>query len=118
MIERKWDMSDEQRFVEATLLTYLSLPQARDKVDSNDRLFAKELYQLGYELYNVEAALLLGSVRKSFARHSVGWTVNLKEFEPYVKEVGNERLDINYVRYLRHLLLPVLKLGEEKPGKK
>lgn len=117
MISRRWwDVSCEENYVGATLETYLSLPQTPDSVQSEDRSFASELYRQGYELYNVEAALLVGSVRRIFSNpHSFQPRMcSLKEFESYIEELRNEHIELDYVRYLRHLLSPVLHLGAQK----
>lgn len=117
--QRWWDVACEDSFVEAILDTYVSLPQTPDGAEIEDRGFASELYRQGYELYNVEAALLLGSIRRSFSnRHTFQPTMrSLKEFASYIEELRGERLELEYVRYLRHLLSPVLRVGVEKGGK-
>jgi len=38
---------------------------------------------------------------------------SLKEFTSYIEELRDERLELEYVRYLRHLLSPVLALKPE-----
>jgi hypothetical protein len=109
---RWWDVTCEDNFIEAVLDTYVSLPQTPDGAQAEDRIFAGELYRQGYELYNVEAALLLGSIRRTFSnRHMFQPTMrSLKGFTSYIEELRDERLDLDYVRYLRHLLSPVLSL--------
>lgn len=110
--QRWWDLACEDDFVEAVLDTYVSLPQTPDGVEIDDRTFASELYRQGYELYNVEAALLLGSIRRTFSNHHMFQPTmrSLKEFSSYIEELRDERLELEYVRYLRHLLSPVLAL--------
>jgi hypothetical protein len=110
--QRWWDVACEGRFVEAVLDTYVSLPQTPEGAETEDRIFASELYRQGYELYNIEAALLLGSIRRTFSnRHMFQPTMrSLKEFSSYIEELREERLELEYVRYLRHLLSPVLAL--------
>lgn len=110
--QRWWDLACEDGFVEAVLDTYVSLPQTPDGVETGDRIFASELYRQGYKLYNVEAALLLGSIRRIFSnRLSFQPTMrSLKEFTSYIEELCDERMELEYVRYLRHLLSPVLAL--------
>jgi hypothetical protein len=113
--QRWWDVACEDGFVEAVLDTYVSLPQTPDGAETEDRRFASELYRQGYELYNVEAALLLGSIRRIFSsRLSFQPTMrSLKEFTCYIEELRDERLELEYVRYLRHLLSPVFALKPE-----
>lgn len=96
--------------------TYLSLPQTPDDVGLEDRSFASELYHRGYALYKVEAALLLGSLRRVFSNpHSFEPRIRcLAEFTSYIEELRDEDLETDYVRYLRHLLSPVLRLGAQK----
>ena len=117
MISRRWwDISCEENYVGATLETYLSLPQTPDSVQSEDRTFASDLYRQGFELYNVEAALLVGSVRRIFS-NPLSFQPrmrSLKEFSSYIEELRNERIELEYVRYLRHLLSPVLHLEARK----
>lgn len=119
MTRRRWDVSYEENFVEAILDTYVSLPQTPDDVGLADRSYAIELCHQGYPLYKVEAALLLGSVRRVFSNpHSFRPRVRcLAEFASYIEELCDEDLEIDYVRYLRHLLSPVLRLGAEKGSK-
>lgn len=119
MIGRRWDVSCEENFVEAVLDTYISLPQTPDGVSKEDRRFVYELYREGYGLYNIEAALLLGSIRRIFSNpHSYRPKVSsLKEFRNYIEELRNEPLQADYARYLRHLLSPVLRL-ESEPSQK
>lgn len=116
MTRRRWDVSYEEHFVEAILDTYVSLPQTPEDVGLADRSYASELCHQGYPLYKVEAALLLGSVRRVFSNpHSFQPRVRcLAEFASYIEELCDEDLEIDYVRYLRHLLSPVLRLGAEK----
>lgn len=116
MIRRRWDISYEENFVEAVIDTYVSLPQTSDDVGLADRSFASELCHQGHPLYKVEAALLLGSLRRIFSNpHSFQPRVScLAEFSSYIEELRDEDLEIDYVRYLRHLLSPVLRLGAEK----
>jgi hypothetical protein len=113
--QRWWDVACEQSFVNAILDTYVSLPQTPNSAEVQDRRFACELYHQGYELYNVEAALLLCSVRRIFTRRlSFEPTMrNLKEFASYIEEFRSKHLELNYVRYLRDLLSPVLCLERE-----
>lgn len=119
MTRRRWDVSYEESFVEAVLDTYLSLPQTPDDVGLADRSFASELCHQGYALYQVEAALLLGSLRRIFSNpHSFQPRMRcLAEFTSYIEELRHEDLETDYVRYLRHLLSPVLGLGAEKGRK-
>ncbi len=116
---RRWDMSYEENFVEAVIDTYVSLPQTADDVGLADRNFASELCHQGYALYKVEAALLLGSLRRIFSNpHSFQPRItSLLEFTSYIEELRDEDLEIDYVRYLRHMLSPVLRLGAEKKSK-
>ena len=119
MTRRRWDLSYEENFVESVINTYVSLPQTPDDVGLSDRNLASELCQQGYALYKVEAALLLGSLRRIFSNpHSFHPRIgSLAEFTSYIEELRDEDLEINYVRYLRHLLSPVLRLGDEKGSK-
>ncbi len=116
---RRWDMSYEENFVEAVIDTYVSLPQTADDVGLADRNFASELCHQCYALYKVEAALLLGSLRRIFSNpHSFQPRItSLLEFTSYIEELRDEDLEIDYVRYLRHMLSPVLRLGAEKKSK-
>lgn len=113
MISRRWwDVACEDGFVQAVLDTYVSLPQTPDSAETTDHGFAGELYRQGYKLYNVEAALLLGSIRRIFS-NPVSFQPkmrSLREFTSYIEELRDEPLDLEYVRYLRHLLSPVLVL--------
>lgn len=114
---RPWDVSYEESFVEAVIDTYLSLPQTPDDVGLEDRCFAESLYHRGYALYKVEAALLLGSLRRIFSNHPHSFQPRIRslaEFTSYIEELRDEDLEIDYVRYLRHLLSPVLRLGAQK----
>jgi hypothetical protein len=116
---RRWDDTYEENFIEAVIGTYVSLPQTPDDVGLSDRSYASELSQQGYPLYKVEAALLLGSIRRIFSNpHSFQPRVrSLAEFTSYIEELRDEDLEIHYVRYLRHLLSPVLRLGIERESK-
>lgn len=113
--QRWWDVASEDGFEKAILDIYVSLPQTPNNVETEDRSFARELYRRGYELYNVEAALLLGSIRRAFTnRQMLQPTMrSLNAFSSYIEELRDERLDLEYVRYLRHLLSPVLALKPE-----
>jgi len=113
---RRWDLSYEENFVESVINTYVSLPQTPDDVGLADRSYASALCHQGYALYKVEAALLLGSVRRTFSNpHSFQPRMSsLLDFTSYIEELRDEDLEIDYVRYLRHLLSPVLRLGDEK----
>jgi hypothetical protein len=116
---RRWDPSYEENFVESVIDTYVSLPQTPDDVGLADRNFASELCHQGYALYKVEAALLLGSVRRIFSNpHSFQPRMSsLLEFASYIEELRDEDLEVDYVRYLHHLLSPVLRFGDEKRSK-
>ncbi len=119
MTRRRWDLSYEEHFVEAVIDTFVSLPQTPDDVGLADRSFASELCHQGYALYKVEAALLLGSVRRIFSNpHSFQPRMSsLLEFASYIEELRDEDLEVDYVRYLHHLLSPVLRFGDEKRSK-
>ena len=42
---------------------------------------------------------------------------SLLEFASYIEELRDEDLEVDYVRYLHHLLSPVLRFGDEKRSK-
>ena len=119
LTRRRWDLSYEDNFVEAVMETYLSLPQTPDAARLADRNFTSALCHQGYTLYKVEAALLLGSVRRIFSNpHSFQPRVgSLLEFASYIEELRDEDLEVDYVRYLHHLLSPVLRFRDEKGSK-
>ena len=119
MTRRRWDLSYEDNFVEAVMETYVLLPQTPDAAGLADRNFASALCHQGYTLYKVEAALLLGSVRRIFSNpHSFQPRVgSLLEFASYIEELRDEDLEVDYVRYLHHLLSPVLRFRDEKGSK-
>ena len=72
-----------------------------------------------FRSYKVEAALLLGSVRRIFSNpHSFQPRVgSLLEFALYIEELRDEDLKVDYVRYLYQLLSPVLRFGDDKGSK-
>lgn len=94
-------------YVTTVLDLYLGLPETPSRVNRTDRKLALDLYQRGVPRSNIEAALLLASVRRICRQpdaHPLGPIRSLHYFLPVIEEIIHHPLPNGYLHYLRHKL--------------
>lgn len=96
------DSVDE--YAAAALRCYLQLPETPLKASSNDRRTAENLCARGISLATVEAALLLGTVRRlsrSPDMPPLSPIRSLAYFLPVIEEILSNPVPDDYLAYLR-----------------
>jgi hypothetical protein len=94
-------------YVEKILGLYLSLPETPARSSQDDLRLAHDLYRRKTPAEIVEAALLLGSVRRLYRDPSLPRLApirSLRYFLPVIEEVTASPLSSDYLFYLRHKL--------------
>ena len=97
-------------YVEAILDRYLWLPGTPTRTSRNDRRLARTLYERGVPLAIVQAALLLGAVRRTFRSEGAPCLPPIRTlhfFLPIVEELLEQPVDTGYSEYLENKLLPL-----------
>jgi hypothetical protein len=99
-------------YIKAVLDLYVSLPDTPPSPRRDDRYLAQQFHRKALPLYQVEAALLLGTARRAFRNDPdpLEPIRSLRYFIPLVEEVRRSRVEESYAHYLRdklgHLLKP------------
>lgn len=91
-------------YVERVLALYLGLALTPARVSRLDRQLAENFYDEMVELEQIEAALILASVRRSFrapGAPDLGPIRSLHYFVPVIKEVQGLAISPDYIAYLR-----------------
>ena len=99
--------SEDRLYVDKLLNLYLGLPETPSRTSRHDRQLAYRLYEQQVSLEIVEAAFLLGSVRRILRDPSYpasGPIRSLHYFLPVIQEVMATHLPKSYVQYLRSKL--------------
>ena len=96
-------------YVEAVLDRYLWLPGTPTRASRHDRRLVRTLYESGIPLAIVQAALLLGAVRRTFRSldaPSLPPVRTLHYFLPLIKEALGDPPAAGYCEYLESKLRP------------
>ena len=91
-------------WVDAVLLLYVGLPETPLRASPHDRMVAQRLQRQGVSLSLVEAALLLGSLRRLFRPADLpplSPIRSLAYFQPVITELQQQPLPDGYLGYLR-----------------
>ena len=94
-------------YVAAVLLFYVDLPDTPLRASPQDRLLARTLHQQGVSLALVEAALLLGTLRRLIRPADLpplSPIRSLAYFQPIITELQQQPLPDCYLDYLRRKL--------------
>lgn len=97
----------EPAWIDAALLLYIGLPETPLRASAHDRLVACRLQRQGVSLSLVEAALLLGSLRRLFRPADLpplSPIRSLAYFQPVITELQQQSLPDGYLDYLRRKL--------------
>ena len=100
-------MSDDLIYVEKILGLYLSLPETPVRERQDDIRLAQDLCRRKVPVEIVEAALLLGSIRRLYRDRSLPRLApirSLRYFLPVIEEVTASPLPGDYLSYLRYKL--------------
>lgn len=92
-------------YVTAVLMLYVDLPHTSRRPSNYDQDVARALYQQGVPLAVVEAALLLGSLRRCFRRSDTPALPPIRSlayFSPVIAELQQQPMRDGYLDYLRH----------------
>jgi hypothetical protein len=103
---------DEKDYVEAVLDTYVSLPDTPIRTRRDDRYLAITWYRQGIMLFQVIAAMLLATQRRTFREPDalpLEPIRSLRYFVPIVEEIQHLGIDESYLRYLQQNLSSVLE---------
>jgi hypothetical protein len=108
-----------QRFVQTVLHWYTSLPDTPPRARTDDRWVALRFYRERIPLSLIEAAFLLGTVRRIFRNHELDGPVypirSIRYFLPVIQELQTEGVDPRYVDYLRAKLSSHVTLTSPPP---
>lgn len=100
--------TDANKYIQAVLDMYLSLPLTPNRYSSLDRAFAHDLYQQKTPLPIVETALLLASVRRLYRNPTyppLPPIRSLRYFLPVIEEVFDSSISPSYLQYLRQKII-------------
>jgi hypothetical protein len=92
-------------YVTAVLMLYADLPHTACRPSNYDQTVARALYDDGVPLAIIEAALLLGSLRRCLRRPGAPPLPPIRSlayFSPVIAELQQRPLQDSYVQYLRH----------------
>ena len=95
-------------YVAAVLMLYVDLPATPLRPTAQDQALARRLHEQGLPLSLVEAALLLGSLRRLIRSDDLPPLPRIRSlayFQPVISELQQQPLPDGYLDYLR------LKLG-------
>lgn len=99
-------------YVAAVLMLYLDLPDTPLRPSPQDQSLASKLHEQGIPLSLVEAALLLGSLRRLIRpadRPPLPPIRSLAYFQPVITELQQQTLPDGYLDYLRLKLHTAVK---------
>jgi hypothetical protein len=102
----------QREFVDAVLETYVSLPDTPSRARRDDRYLAIKWHRQTMPLFQVKAAMLLATARRTFREPEAGPLEpirSLRYFVPLIEEIQHTGVDESYVRYLQQKLRPVLE---------
>jgi hypothetical protein len=91
-------------YIAAVLMLYLDLPETPLRFNANDQRTAQRLYEQGVSMEVVEAALLLGSLRRLSRDPSMPPLAPIRSlayFQPVITELQNPPVPNCYLEYLR-----------------
>ena len=91
-------------FVAAVLELYLELPDTPLRFNSSDQALAQRLRQQQVSLQVIEAALLLGSLRRLMRPSSLPPLSRIRSlayFLPVIDELAQQPVSASYLQYLR-----------------
>jgi hypothetical protein len=91
-------------YVAAVLMLYLDLPDTPMRTSLADEALARRLHEQGVALAVVEAALLLGSLRRLIRpadRPPLSPIRSLAYFQPVITELQQQPMPDRYLDYLR-----------------
>ena len=94
----------EVAFVATVLELYLDLPETPLRFNSSDQALARRLCQQQVSLQVIEAALLLGSLRRLMRPSALPPLVRIRSlayFLPVIDELAQQPVSESYLRYLR-----------------
>ncbi len=94
-------------YVPAVLLLYVDLPDTPLRASPQDRSLARKLHEQGVSLSLVEAALLLGTLRRLIRPADLpplSPIRSLAYFQPVITELQQQPLPDGYLHYLRRKL--------------
>lgn len=94
-------------FVAAVLELYLDLPDTPLRFNSADQTLARTLRQQQISLQVIEAALLLGSLRRLVRPSSLPPLARIRSlayFQPAIDELSQQPVSESYLQYLRRKL--------------
>jgi hypothetical protein len=100
---------DPEQFVRTVLNLYQQLPETPTLPSSRDRFRAHQLQQRGLPLTLIEAAFLLGSLRRLLRPPDAAVLSpihSLAYFEPIIEEVLHNPIPDTYIEYLRRKMQP------------
>ena len=107
-------------FVAAVLELYLDLPDTPLRFTSSDQASARNLRKQQVSLQVIEAALLLGSLRRLMRPSSLPPLLRIRSlayFTPVIDELAHQQVSESYLQYLRlklRLLSPHPPAGVQK----
>jgi hypothetical protein len=112
--------SDQERvYVDATLATYVSLPDTPLRPSRRDRQLARELCRRFVPLRVVRAALVLAAARRTLrSGPSLPPVRTLHYFLPAIDEVLHQPPEPEYVAYLEAKLKPFASKKTALPGER
>lgn len=102
----------QREFVDAVLQTYVSLPDTPSRARCDDRCLAIKWHRQTMPLFQVKAAMLLATARRTFREvelEPLEPIRSLRYFVPLIEEIQRSGVDKSYVRYLQQKLSPVLE---------
>ena len=101
----------QKDYVDAVLDTYVSLLDTPNRTRRDDRYLAITWYRQGITLFQVKAAMLMATARRTFREADV-WPLepirSLRYFVPLIEEIQRSDVDESYLRYLQEKLSSVL----------
>lgn len=103
-------------WVAAVMMLYTDLPDTPLRPSPQDQLLARRLHEQGVPLSLIEAALLLGSLRRLIRPAEAPPLPPVRSFayfQPVIAELQQQPLPEGYVEYLR---LKLRRLTEQPAG--
>jgi len=100
----KSSINSRTNYIERVLELYLGLAPTPDRVSRLDRRLAENFYHERIELEQIEAAMILVSVRRLLRHpgtHDLGPIRSLHYFVPVIEEVQHMQISPDYISYLR-----------------
>ncbi|HKQ78918.1 MAG TPA: hypothetical protein VJ810_34790 [Blastocatellia bacterium] len=100
----------QQAYVERVLQLYRQAPETPSRFSRLDRRLAEEFYERQIKIEEVEAAILLATVRRSLRSPEapkLSAIRSLHYFVPVIEEVRSNPLSESYLEYLRRKLAAI-----------